>query len=783
MSAWLADVIYRRRFLLSGLIILGALILGPRAQITRIDNDLTAWFTKTDPIYQDYERLRHEFGGSRTLIIAFEGDGLFTEPALEYLRRVSQAIELVPTVDRVHGLPTATIVEATPPTGDAVADGDGGGIEVNPLIAPSGPIDADLVKARAIGDPMLRGDLVSNDGRTVAFFITFDEDRIDALRGRVLDDIQRIVRTGLPDGVRAHFNGSIEISETYNRVTLANMERFTPLILGCTIAALYLMFRSARKTALVVFAIFISIAWTVGLYMTVGFSYNVLSSMIVPLVVVLAIADDVHIAQHFGEVLRETNGDKEAAFKASIRHLTVPLLAASGTTALGMLSLATSHVYAVRTFGIGAAMGVMIDFAISIVLVPTLLSLGKPDLRPPPQERWLMRPMTAIARFACARPRTVLAVAAVLAAIATAGMYQLRVDTNHINFFAKRHPLSQSADVIDRQLSGVYNFVVYFEGPPDSMRDPEVLARMDRYTAQLAVLPNVRKITSILDYIKRANRELHDGSIAEERLPSSRELIAQELLVLGLSDDGRRELERVVSSDFSRAQITVRLASMSSDIVFEQVNEADRLAQAAFAGTGVTPTVTGSGRLFAQLDHYLVMSQISSFGTAFFTVFTVIFVIFRSFRFGLLAIVPNLFPVIAVLGAMGWLDISMNVATVMVASVALGIVDDDTIHFISRYRRDVASGSGTDEAILAATTHEGRAAITTALINSCAFSTLLLSEYRPTAWFGGLLALTMVVAFLAEVFILPATIKLLPRFFAAERLRRPHDASRAAAAL
>ena len=114
------------------------------------------------------------------------------------------------------------------------------------------------------------------------------------------------------------------------------------------------------------------------------------------------------------------------------------------------------------------------------------------------------------------------------------------------------------------------------------------------------------------------------------------------------------------------------------------------MATQAFAGTGIRPTVTGSGRLFATLDHYLVTSQISSFATAFLTVFGVIFLVFRSWRFGLLAIVPNLFPVLAIFGVMGWLGISLNVATVMLASVALGVVDDDTIHFISRYRRETA---------------------------------------------------------------------------------------------
>jgi len=272
-------------------------------------------------------------------------------------------------------------------------------------------------------------------------------------------------------------------------------------------------------------------------------------------------------------------------------------------------------------------------------------------------------------------------------------------------------------------------------------------------------------VVSVADYVKRVNRELNGGRQEAAVVPASAAAIAQELFVFGLSDDGRLELDRMVSSDYSRAQISVKLASMSSDLVFEQINEADRLAAAAFTGSDITPTVTGSGRIFATLDHYIVVSQLSSFATAFVTVFIVIFIVFRSAKYGLLGIVANAAPVLAVLGIMGWIGISLNVATVMVASVALGIVDDDTIHFINRYRRERAAGAASSEAIELASMHEGRASLTTALINSLGFGLMVFVDYRPTAWFGGLLALTMAVAFLAEVFVVPAVITMLPRVF------------------
>ena len=141
-------------------------------------------------------------------------------------------------------------------------------------------------------------------GTVTAIVVSFDEDRIDEVRGGVIQTIHDIVDPRLPAGLRAYYNGSLEISETYNRVTLDNQQKFTPPILLFTVLAIYAAFRSLQKTMLAMFAILISVLWTLGLYAPMGFSYNVLSSMLIPLVVVLAIADDVHIMQRWDEARR-----------------------------------------------------------------------------------------------------------------------------------------------------------------------------------------------------------------------------------------------------------------------------------------------------------------------------------------------------------------------------------------------------------------------------------------------------------------------------------------------
>jgi uncharacterized protein len=801
VSPALAGLLYRRRRVLVAFVLIGAVVLAPRANITHIDNDLTAWFSGQDAVYQQYEHFREIFGGTRTLIIAIEApspDRLCSKDGLEFLEAITSDLERIAPVTRVSSLATATVVDAenanerervsprerSGDRGAPASEREGGSagaeppgsINVRPLFDDLRTSSPAAVCRRAQEDELLRGDLLSEDGTVAAVIVFFDESRVDEIRAAVLDRIRDAVSAKLPRDFRALYNGSLEISETYNRITLDNQTKFTPPIGVLTLVAIYGMFRSWRKTLLTAGAVLVSAIWTLGLYDLMGFTYNVLSSMILPLIVVLAIADDVHIIQHYDEERRR--GSAEQAFRSTVSHLTAPLLGASGTTALGMLSLATSSVVAVREFGIGSAVGIMVDFVISLILMPAALGWLRPEPAVAPQERFFRGPMMWIANLSTRRAGTVLAISAAITVIAGAGLARLRVDTNHMNFFSSRHPLGQAATVIDGKLAGVYTFQILFEGPPDSMRRPDIVKRMAGLEDELRKLPFVRKVTGLPDYLSRIHRELAPPP-AQARLPDDASTIAQELFVFSLADAGRVELEQIAVSDFSAAQVTVKLASMSSDLVFAQIQTAERLTETAFAGTDIRPIVTGSGRLFSALDHYLVVSQISSFATAFVTVFGVIFLIFRSWRFGLLAVIPNLFPVLAIFGVMGWLDITLNVATIMLASVALGVVDDDTIHFISRYRRETAAGVSTTDAIQIATAHEGRASLTTALINSCAFGVLALSEYRPTAWFGGMLALTMLVAFLAEVFILPAMIVLAPRMFGADRV---HGARRRASA-
>ena len=373
--ASLAGVIYRWRLPLTAFIVLGALALAPRANITNIDNDITAWFSQDGSGLPGLRALpggvrRHPHADRRA-----EG-------------RPPRAAVLARTLDDSSTASPATSSASTrcsastawPPRRSSTrrcrrrSRRRDGGLDVRPLIEDLASRDPADVRRRALDDDLhpRRSGLRGRHRRPRS---SSSSTRIASTPSAPASSssIHDIVDPQLPAGIRAYYNGSLEISETYNRITLDNQRKFTPPILLFTILAIYVAFRSWRKTVLTLVAVLVSVLWTLGLYSLLGFSYNVLASMIVPLVVVLAIADDVHIMQHWDE---ERAGTATPSRRSRRRSRTWPRRSSAPAprprSACCRSRPATSSRCA--SFGIGSAIGVMVDFVISLVLMPTLLA-------------------------------------------------------------------------------------------------------------------------------------------------------------------------------------------------------------------------------------------------------------------------------------------------------------------------------------------------------------------------------------------------------------------------
>jgi predicted RND superfamily exporter protein len=739
----LAKILYRFRFLWLGLIIAITIIFGSLIKI-EMDNSLKAWFSANDPDYILYEDYRDTFEGGRVLIVALRSEDIFSLDVLSYIKQKTEEFEDLPHVKRVHSLANANKVIGTKE-----------GIEINPLLSELEEDNLKRIKKHALEDELFRDYLVSHDGKFTAIVITFEDIPSGEIDKSFLQ-AEEMAYKGKPEDLEVFFSGDMRIYFEFNRFTKQNQVIFPFLVIPIICIFIFVLFRSLSKVLIILLVIGMSLCWALGFYSVLGFTSNVVTGMLIPLVIILSVATSIHIIEYFGEARRKYS--KKEAFISTMTYITIPCFITSITTAFGLLSLSISNIDAVKHFGIGSAAGIMFAFFISIVIVPLFLTL-LPSNQNIKKARAREHFLNGISKFNERRFKYIL-VGSILGFIFFGwGITKVKIETNQIEWFPKKEDCYKSAMLLDKNLSGIGDLEIVIKGEEDALKEPDILKKMDYLSSEIEKIPRVKKVISLTDYVKMINKALKEDNPEYYKIPESKSLIAQELFLFTLSDDGREELDNIVTPDYSQGRIAVKTESMPSQASVILGSLLEKMAKESFSGTGIGVTLTGTTYLYNLMTKYLLESQIRGFSLAFLSVIGVLFVAFWSVKYGGLSIIPNLLPIIFIIGIMGWSGITLNTGTVMVASVALGIVVDDTIHFISRFRRELKfSKFPAQDALRETTVSVGKAIIFTSVINIAGFLILLISGFQPTREFGMLIALTLFFAIIGDILVLPSVI-------------------------
>jgi len=307
------------------------------------------------------------------------------------------------------------------------------------------------------------------------------------------------------------------------------------------------------------------------------------------------------------------------------------------------------------------------------------------------------------------------------------------------------------------------NLVYVFDtGREDGIRDPEVLRAIERVQREAERHDFlVKKVYSIVDIVKDLNQSFHEGDPAYYVIPDDRELVSQLLLLYETS--GGDEVQEWATTDFSRANLELRLRIAPISLTEVLVQDLERFI-ADNPTPGIEVELTGIGALWLELLDYIVRSQIESFLYAFALIGAMMCFIFRSFRTGLLSMVPNVWPILLTLGGMGWLGIPLDYNKIMIATVAMGIAVDDTIHFVSRYHHEFNESGSYADALAAAMTDVGHAVFVTSLVLVLGFLVNLFSVLDASAQSGVLLATTIATALVADLLLTPALVLTLQPF-------------------
>jgi len=342
------------------------------------------------------------------------------------------------------------------------------------------------------------------------------------------------------------------------------------------------------------------------------------------------------------------------------------------------------------------------------------------------------------------------------------GFAQLVVDANWLNDFSDSIPVKTNTIYIDEKMGGLINLILLFDGGSEgSVMEPAVLREIDRVQSFANDFPLVRKSYSITDIIKDLNQTFHADDPAYHTIPDSRELIAQYLILY--ESAGGSETDKHVSSDYQRAPLELRLRMSMTSKVKELAEAIDHevaknpLRVSTFEKTGI-------GALWLKLMDYIVTSQVMGFTLAFSAIATLMCLLLRSVKAGLIAMIPNLVPVLLTLGTMGWLGIPLDYSKVSIAAVAMGIAVDDTIHLVLRFRHEFRLCGNYADALSRALLDVGQALVITSIALVVGFSVLLVSMLDSQATQGILLSATIVIALVADFLLMPALILTLKPF-------------------
>lgn len=784
----------------------------------QVDNSYEAYFAQSDPAYQTYEAYREDFGSDEVSYILYSAPeaehGVWNLDVMRQIAEVTKRLEDVPFIYDVQSLTNAELIEGAPdgieiheldddfPSsqaemlayrdkilqkpmfvgGVASADGNFGAIIINMDRSSTDPLEL------IIHDPELGEDLEN-------LYPQITESRIE-----------EVLRDPAYATIVFEHSGDVPLNSVYNRILINESGQLQNITNAVLFVIFLIAFRSFASALAPVMVVSLSVLMVVAFIQLMGWSIGITFGGTPTLLTAIGVAHAVHILSEFGDNYRELRNRREALVH-TVYLVGTPCLMTSVTTAIGFASMSFVPIKSIAQSGVYDAVGILMAFVMSFTLLMAILSMGRKEMtgiatvlaaalagmtaveygvvaavattvlvgaitgaltwrfydRPPREDAnsakggaAVQRALLAIADFDTRHHKGILATFAVVFAVSLAGAFQVVADSNWLNDFSDDSPLKGVIQHVDEVMGGATNVLYLFDaGEPDGIKEPAVLREMDRIQEIAAQRPElVRKSYSLVDILKDLNQAFHGGDPAYYTIPESRELVAQYLLLYEMS--GGEEAEEMVTADYQRASVELRLAIAPTSRTAALVNAIDE--ELADDPLQADVALTGIGALWIKLLDYIVSSQVQGFLLAFTAIGVLMVLIFRSFGIGMISMIPNLTPVILTLGVMGWMGIFLDYNKISIASVAIGIAVDDTIHLISRFRHEFNERQNYVEALRHSMQDVGKALLITSTALVCGFLVLTLSTLDSQATYGILLATTIVAALIADFLLMPALV-------------------------
>ena len=719
------------------------------AKIT-IVTDPKTMLPEGDPVVVAFDEVDETFGGAEFAMVILDMGEVFTTNSLQEIDRLTLSLERVKGVSSVWSITNMEEIR-----------GVEGGIEVKELIEeiPTSEAELQKLKNRVLSDDDYAGQIVSRNGKIALVLIQLLPN-VD--RNNLIHDIKEIVqKLGLDE--KAYLTGEPVMGLEIDKMVTQDMAKLLPISILVMIAILFFSFHNIRGIVLPLLIVVVTVIWTIGLMGYIGVPLSAISIIIPIIIISMGIADGIHILTRYREEL-SLGFDKWKALTTTIVAVGLACLLTSITTMIGFGSLYTSSLRMIKNFGLFTAVGVGIAFIITITLFLAFLFLLRPGKKVGAHSRspLLKGILGKWANLIVGRAKMVLVSAGLLILLAIVGIPLMSTESDFMNFFKPDSPARLAYNTMKENFGGVEFIQVAVKG---NIQNPKVLQAMEDFQNEIEQIEILSKPTSIVNLLQKTNKALHEGESEYEILPETEEEVAQYLLLLSLG--GSDQLDNMLSFDYDQALIQAKVATYKSSERDKMIGEVEKAIEKHFSSHVLERSegddeavLTGTPVVDARMLKLMVKGQLQSLALAILCIFIIMVILSRSLTYGTFCAIPVSLTVILNFGIMGWFKIPLDVASAVIASVAIGIGIDYAIHFFNRYKEELAIGKSSERAIKITISNTGQAICYNAAAVGLGFLVLIFASMPPMQRFGWLIALTMLFSSMASMTVLPALLLL-----------------------
>jgi len=723
-----------------------------------IGSSVIKLFFGDNPKYTEYRALADQFGGSDVMVVAFEDEELLTAEGLARVSRMAERARALPFIRRVDSFESAAHIQ--------VQDED---LLLEPYTEIAGRVPAAELRARVLKDPLISGWLIAADGDATAMLLelTPDPDRpIEAIPG-MLQQVREIFTSEGITQDRLHMAGIVPESSEATSQARFTIERLFPITAVILAAVVFLLFLRLWPVLITGGVALISIIWTFGLAIALDPQVNLLMAMVPGMITVIAFSDIIHLYSAFAREC-QLGLDRDAAVLKSGVEVGEACLYTSVTTFVGFASLVFIPTPVLRQLGVVLGAGVGIALVLALTLVPIILSF-LPNIRPgmrgeSERSARMLDGFLAGCMWLSTRHAKLMVLLFTLVVVACGlGIAQIEVEASFSQRLSADNPVRKAQDFIQARFAGANFLDVYVVADKEGgLLDPEVFKGVAELQRELLAQPEVDSVLSLVDLQDTLHRQMTGTATATGYvLPDSKALLAQYLLLFEVA--GGEGLSGLIDESHQTMRMSVRL-NVDGLRALARVGDNARLMGTGHLPPGVTVQPTGIAYLLGDWITFVLEGQRRGLSFAILSTTLMMMLCLRSWRVGLLSMIPNLLPLAVLGGYVGWFWPVVDSDTILVATFAIGIAVDDTIHFLTRLRFELAregrEGGDRNVALHHTFVFTGRAIVQTTVILCLGFLPFAWSDYFSTRIIGTLLPMTLVMALVADLLLVPALVHL-----------------------